>query len=138
VELVRQRFGPKLRFVFRHFPLKEVHPLAESAAEVAEFAGAHSLFWEMHDGLYQNQDKLGLPLYFALAERLELSTQHLSHALAVGQSALKVQNDFIGGVKSGVNGTPTFFINGQRHDGTYAFEDFVAAVERHLFAKATL
>ena len=73
VKLLQEQFGEQLRFVFRNFPLKEVHPNAESAAESAEFAGVNGQFWEMHDGIFENQDAIGLPLMFELAEGLELS-----------------------------------------------------------------
>ena len=73
VELLRARFYKQLRFVFRHFPLSQVHPNAEPAAEAAEYAGAYGRFWEMHDGIYENQDRLGAPLLFALAGVLGLS-----------------------------------------------------------------
>jgi protein-disulfide isomerase len=136
VNLVQEHFGPQLRFVFRHFPLSQVHPNAESAAESAEFAGAHGRFWQMHDGIYENQDRLGLLLLFALAGALGLSEPELRAALAAGTYAPKVKRDFLGGVRSGVNGTPTFFINGVRHDGAYAFDDLVAAIELQLYARA--
>jgi protein-disulfide isomerase len=138
VKLVRAHFGDKLEFVFRHFPLSQAHPNAESAAEAAEYAGAHGRFWEMHDGIYENQDRLGLPLLFALAGGLGLSESGLRNALVNGEYEPKVRSDFLGGVRSGVNGTPTFFINGQRHDGSYAFEDLVAGIEAHLRARAPL
>jgi protein-disulfide isomerase len=138
VNLVQEHFGPRLRFVFRHFPLSQAHPNAESAAESAEFAGAHGRFWEMHDGLYENQDRLGLPLLFALAGTLGLSEVDLRAALVNGTYAGKVKSDFLGGVRSGVNGTPTFFINGVRHDGTFAFDDLVTAINSQLYAKAPL
>jgi protein-disulfide isomerase len=135
VEAVREHFGDQLRFVFRHFPLTAIHPLAEPAAETAEYAGAHGLFWEMHDGIYANQDRLGLPLLFVLAGQLGLSEEGLRDALATRKYAPKPQNDFLGGVRSGVNGTPTFFINGRRHDGSYAFEDLVMAINQHAQAR---
>jgi protein-disulfide isomerase len=138
VNLVLQHFGPKLQFVFRHFPLTQVHPNAEPAAESAEFAGAHGRFWEMHDGIYENQDRLGSPLLFALAGALELSELELRNALASEKYAPKIKSDFLGGVRSGVNGTPSFFVNGRQHEGSYAFEDLVAAIEQHLHAKASL
>ena len=72
VKAVQKHFGKRLRFVFRNFPLTQVHPQAENAAETAEFAGAHDHFWEMHDGLYENQDALGLATYLALAKALGL------------------------------------------------------------------
>jgi protein-disulfide isomerase len=138
VNAVRTHFGKKLRFVFRHFPLSQVHPNAEPAAQSAEFAGAHGRFWEMHDGIYENQERIGLPLFFALAEALGLSESALRDALVTGEYAPKVRADFLGGVRSGVNGTPSFFINGQQHLGSYAFEELVAAIAMHLHARAVL
>jgi protein-disulfide isomerase len=138
VNLVLEHFGPRLRFVFRHFPLTQVHPNAEPAAESAEFAGAHGLFWEMHDGIYENQDRLSPPLLLALARALGLSELELRNALVSGKYAPKVKGDFLGGVRSGVNGTPSFFINGHQHKGTYAFEDLVQAIELHVHAAALL
>jgi protein-disulfide isomerase len=136
VNLVLEYFGPRLRFVFRHFPLTQVHPNAEPAAESAEFAGAHGLFWEMHDDIYENQDRLSLPLLFALARALGLSDPELRNALATEKYAPKVKSDFLSGVRSGVNGTPSFFINGHQHLGTYALEDLTLAIESHLHARA--
>lgn len=132
VKRVQQRFGRQLRFVFRHFPLTEVHPNAGPAAESAEFAGLYRRFWEMHDGLFENQDRLGMPLLFALAASLGLSQEGLRRAFMSGTFAFKVQSDFLGGVRSGVNGTPTFFINGQRHDGPFDFPNLVAAIGAQL------
>ena len=138
VKLIHQHFGQRLRFVFRHFPLGQAHPNAESAAQTAEFAGAHGKFWEMHDSLYGNQDRLGLPLYLALAGILELPELELRNALVEGTYVPKVRADFLSGVRSGVNGTPCFFINGVRHEGTYAFEDLGAAIELTLRAHTTV
>jgi len=138
VNAVREHFIRQLRFVFRHFPLSQIHPNAETAAESAEFAGAHGRFWEMHDGIYENQDRLGLPLLFALVRTLGLSELELQSALASGEYEPKVRADFLGGVRSGVNGTPSFFINGERHDGSYAFDDLVAAIELRLERRAAL
>jgi protein-disulfide isomerase len=132
VKLVLQHFGKNIRFVFRHFPLSEMHPNAQAAAQSAEFAGAHGRFWQMHDGFYENQNQLGLPLLFGLAIALGLSEASLREALVNGTYAEKVRGDFLSGVRSGVNGTPSFFINGRRHDGTYAYADLVAAVEANL------
>src|SRR4030081_2755589 len=93
IKLVLEHFGKNIRFVFRHFPLSQVHPSAEAAAESAEFAGAHRRFWEMHDGIYENQDRLGLPLLFALAEALGLSEPDLRAALLNGTYAPQVKRD---------------------------------------------
>ena len=132
VKAVQKHFGKRLRFVFRNFPLTQVHPQAENAAETAEFAGAHDHFWEMHDGLYENQDALGLPLYLSLAEALDLSDKVLSEELEKHTFKPRVRSDFMGGLKSGVNGTPTFFINGRRHDAAYDFDDLVAGIDAEL------
>jgi protein-disulfide isomerase len=138
VKLVLKHFGDKILFAFRHFPLTQAHPNAETAAESAEFCGAHGRFWEMHDGIYENQDRLGLPLLFALVNSLGLSEAALREALVNGTYEDKVRNDFLSGVRSGVNGTPTFFINGRRHDGAFAFGDLVSAVEASLHLKMPL
>ena len=135
VNLVLDHFGDNIRYAFRHFPLSQVHPNAEVAAESAEFCGARGHFWEMHDGIYQNQDQLGLQLLLALVNALGLSEAGLREALVNGTFEPKVKSDFIGGVRSGVNGTPTFFINGRRHDGSYAFSDLVSAVEANMRLK---
>ena len=128
VKRVQKHFGKGLRFVFRNFPLSEIHPHAESAAETAEFAGAHGKFWEMHDGLYENQGRLGAPLYLELAQALSLSPVELRQGLE-GKYKDRVRADFSSGVRSGVNGTPTFFINGKRHDGSFDYESLVLAIE---------
>jgi protein-disulfide isomerase len=129
VKRVQKQFGKGLRFVFRNFPLSEMHLQAESAAETAEFAGAHGKFWEMHDGLFENQQRLGGPLYLELAQELGLSATGLRQALEEGKYKDRVRTDFSGGVRSGVNGTPTFFINGKRHDGPFDYESLVRAIE---------
>ena len=132
VKQAQKRFGKKLRFVFRHFPLAEAHPFAEAAAEAAEYAGTHHRFWEMHDGLYTNQDELGLALILGLGRALGLSDLGLRDALAQRRFAAKIQADFLGGVRSGVNGTPSFFINGEKHAGSYSYQELAAAIEAHL------
>jgi protein-disulfide isomerase len=132
IKLVQKHFDERLRFVFRNFPLTEVHPNAETAAEAAEFAGANGQFYPMHDAIFENQDTMGFPLLFELAEGLKLSVPDLRDALETRQFEPRVREDFRGGIRSGVNGTPTFFINGHRHDGPFEFEDLVAAIERRL------
>jgi protein-disulfide isomerase len=132
VKRVQKHFGKKLRFVFRNFPLAEIHPHAESAAETAEYAGAHEKFWEMHDGLFENQDQLGGALYLKLAQQFGLSPQELREAVENRAYLERVKADFSSGVRSGVNGTPTFFINGKRHDASFEYNDLVAAVDEAL------
>ncbi len=129
VKRIQKHFGKRLRFVYRNFPLNEAHPHAESAAETAEFAGSKGKFWEMHDLLFENQAQLGGALYLKLGGELGLAPQELRGALEKGEFAASVKSDFTGGVRSGVNGTPTFFINGERHDGAFDYEDLIAAIE---------
>ena len=129
VQKVQKHFGKRLRFVFRNFPLNEIHPQAEAAAEVAEFAAAHGKFWEMHDQLFENQARLGDALFLNLCEKLDLSVDELRDALEKRTFEARVRADFSGGVRSGVNGTPTFFINGHRHDGAFDFDSLVSAIQ---------
>jgi len=131
VQHVQKHFGKQLGFVFRNFPLNEIHPNAESAAETAEFAATQGRFWEMHDAIFENQRSLDPQLLLALAIKLDLSESDLEAALSNGTFRQKVKSDFIGGARSGVNGTPTFFINGHRHDGPFEFEDLVAAIDSY-------
>jgi protein-disulfide isomerase len=133
VKALQAEYGPEtLRFVFRNFPMTQIHPLAEPAAETAEYAGANGKFWEMHDAIYDNQPSLSLPMLFELAEALDLSAKGLSESLETHEFLPKIRNDFLGGVKNGVNGTPTFFINGVRHEGSYEYEDLADAIETQL------
>ena len=136
VRRVQRLFARKLRFAFRHFPLTEAHPWAEPAAEAAEYAATQGLFWEMHDSLYAHQDELGLPLILALGRALGLSDLGLRDTLAQRTFAAKINNDFVGGVRSGVNGTPSFFINGEKHEGSFAYDDLAAAIDARLHAGA--
>jgi protein-disulfide isomerase len=129
VKQLQKHFGKRLSFVFRNFPLTQMHPWAEPAAEVAEFAGANGKFWEMHDLLYENQENLGEDLFLKLAAKLKLSTLQLETAVAEHTYLARVRADFAGGVRSGVNGTPTFFVNGQRHNGPSDFDSLSEAIE---------
>ena len=132
VKRVQKHFGKRLQFVFRNFPLSEAHPHAESAAETAEFAATKGKFWEMHDLLFENQEQLGGALYLGLCTELGLPSPELRAVLESREFAAHVKSDFAGGVRSGVNGTPTFFINGQRYDGSFDYEDLIRAIEATL------
>ncbi|MEO8130901.1 MAG: thioredoxin domain-containing protein [Bryobacteraceae bacterium] len=129
VKRLQQHFGDSLRFVFRNFPLNEMHPLAEPAAEAAEFAGTHGKFWEMHDGIFEHQSRLSVEYLSALAKKNGMDPQALADALSSGAFEERVKQDFMGGVRSGVNGTPTFFINGQRHDAPPEYDILAEAIE---------
>jgi protein-disulfide isomerase len=129
VEAVRRRLGDQMRFVYRHFPLANIHPHAEPAAEAAEAAGAQGRFWEMHDLLFEHQDMLEDRDLLAYAHAIGLDIPRFVAEMENGIHAPRVQEDFLGGVRSGVNGTPTFFINGARYDGPRDVESMVAAFE---------
>jgi protein-disulfide isomerase len=132
IKRVQKHFGKRLGFVFRNFPLSEIHPHAESAAETAEFAGAHGKFREMHDLLFENQERLSEPLYLELAEDLNLPPEALRQELEEGKYKPRVRADFSSGVRSGVNGTPTFFINGDRHDASFDYETLLLAIQEKI------
>jgi protein-disulfide isomerase len=130
VKEVQARMGERLRFVFRNFPISTSHPHAEQAAEAAEAAADQGSFWEMHDVLYENQKRLRDEDLRGYAEKLGLDVERFDTELADHVHADRVHEDFLTGVRSGVNGTPTFYINGARHDDSYDAETLLAALER--------
>jgi protein-disulfide isomerase len=129
VQEVRRILGPNLRFVFRHFPLQQIHPHAKRAAEAAEAAGAQGKFWEMHDLLFENQDALEDADLVRYAASLSLDAERFATELSTGVYTPRVRGDFRSGVRSGVNGTPTFFINGARHEASWDLPTLSAAVQ---------
>ena len=129
VKELQRRLGSQLRFVFRNFPLATAHPHAERAAEAAEAAGAQGQFWAMHDTLFENQNALDDEDLVRYAAALGLDESQFVADLARRAYAVRVREDFMGGVRSGVNGTPTFFINGRRHDGPFDLDTLFAAIE---------
>jgi protein-disulfide isomerase len=129
VEELRKQLGDRLRFVFRNFPLSEVHPHAEMAAESAEAAGAQGHFWEMHHALFTHQSQLDATHLMQYASHLRMNAAQIGEALTAHTFKDRVHEDFMSGVRSGVNGTPTFFINGTRHDGPWDLDSLLEAVE---------
>jgi protein-disulfide isomerase len=119
VKTVQEALGENLRFVFRNFPLSSLHEDAENAAEAAEIAGESGKFWEMHDTLFEHQRSLGEESLVEYAVSLGLDEQIFLNDLTAHTYNGRIRRDFIGGAKSGVNGTPTFFINGSRYDGAW-------------------
>jgi protein-disulfide isomerase len=130
VKELQARMGDRLRFVFRNFPISTSHPHAEQAAEAAEAGAAQGRFWEMHDLLYENQTQLRDQDLHAYAEQLGIDVERFDKDLAEHVHAPRVREDFMSGVRSGVNGTPSFYVNGARHDDSYDFETLLAALER--------
>jgi protein-disulfide isomerase len=129
VQEVRRQLGDRLRFVFRHFPLTQIHQHAELAAEVAEAAGAQGRFWPMHDWLFRHQFALEGESLLEGAAELGLDVARIRRELADGTHRARVREDFATGIRSGVNGTPTFYINGARHDASYDLETLLAGIE---------
>jgi protein-disulfide isomerase len=132
VEQVLQVMGNDLRFAFRHFPLSQIHPHAYQAAEAAEAAGAQGRFWELHDLMFENQDRLGLRDLIGYAGALGLDLERFVTDLRGHAHAGRLREDFLSGVRSGVNGTPTFFVNGLRHDVGYDVEVLLEALRSEL------
>jgi protein-disulfide isomerase len=125
-----ERFDGQLRFVFRHFPLGDAHAFALHAAEAAEAAGAQGRFWEMHDLIYGRQQGLEPALLRRLADRLELDLERFDSELAGEIHLRHVMEDFQSGVDSGVNGTPTFFINEERLDWDFEASTLEQTIEQ--------
>lgn len=128
VHAIEDQMSDQVRFVFRHFPMTTVHPQAELAAEAAEAAGKQNHFWAMHDALFQNQADLRAPALAAIATAIGLDMQVFTSDLVRHVHLAKVRSDFKSGVMSGVNGTPTFYINGLRHDGSWDFATLSTAL----------
>jgi protein-disulfide isomerase len=136
VKTIQKRLGGKLRFVFRNMPLNEIHPYAELAAEAAEAAAAQGKFWDMHDALYEHQEQLGPDLATILAKRLHLDIARFEEDLASRRFRERVKRDFLSGVRSGVNGTPTFFVDGLRYDGTLDERSLEAVLRQRIAERA--
>jgi len=130
VKEAQSRLGQRLRFVFRNFPIATSHPHAEQAAEAAEAAAAQGEFWPMHDLLYENQKRLRDEDLVSYARQLGLDLGRFEQELTAHVHAARVHEDFMSGVRSGVNGTPTFYVNGHRHDDSYDADTLIAALER--------
>jgi len=131
IKAVQRAMGDSLRFAFRHFPLTNAHPHAERAAEFAEAAATIGRFWEMHDILYENQQALDDRSLSRYAAELGLDDALVASALG-GEFSEHIRRDFQGGVRSGVNGTPCLFLNGQRYDGPRDPESLIAVMRRML------
>jgi protein-disulfide isomerase len=132
VKRLQKTLGKKLRFVFRNFPLTQAHPYALIAAEAAEGAALQGKFWEMHDLLYEQQDVLEPDIIPTWAERLGLDLEKLGNDISQGDVEELIKEDRQSGIRSGVNGTPTFFINGTRFDGLPDYGSLLAALESEL------
>ena len=129
---LRARVGEQARLVFRNFPLTQVHPHAQRAAEAAEAAAAQGQFWPMHDMLYEHQDAMEDDDLVVYAAQLGLDLGRFQVDLSQGTYLARIREDFMSGTRSGVNGTPTFFVNGRRHDGPWDLESLTDVVTSTL------
>jgi protein-disulfide isomerase len=132
IKEIEKYFGKQLAFVFRHFPLSESHPFARLAAVSSEAAGNQGKFWEMHDLIYQNQAMLGPRAFTILAEKIKLDLKIFQQDIKEHSLSDKVESNFESGILSGVNGTPTFYINGVQHYGTYEYQVLADAISHSL------
>ena len=129
VKALQKKLGAKLKFVFRNFPLNNIHPCAEDAAETAESAAIEGKFWEMHDMIFENQGELEIDNLLVYAKRLKLNVKRVESELETHAQRRRVKEDFESGIRSGVNGTPTFFVNGVRFDGNWEGSELLEALE---------
>jgi protein-disulfide isomerase len=119
IKHIQKELGKKLKFIFRNFPLSESHPYAFQAAVAAEAAGKQGRFWEMHDMLFENQSALEKTAILRYAKRLGLKEEAFLKDLGDESLAARVESDFESGIRSGVNGTPSFYINRIKYEGDY-------------------
>ena len=129
VRAIQQQLGDQLRFVFRNFPLTEIHPHALHAALAAEAAAAQGKFWQMRDSIFHHQHTLEDVDLAQFAEAIGLDMQQYAHALADQRSLARIEEDVEGGERSGVQGTPTFFINEVLYRGSWEQDVLLAALQ---------
>jgi len=131
VKEIQRQLGGDLLFAFRHFPLTKIHPHSEHAAEAAEAAGTQGIFWDMHDLLFENQGALEDEDLTAYAAELGLDKTRLIREVTSSLYAARIREDFKSGIRGGVNGTPTFFINGERYDGALDLRHLLNSLAFH-------
>jgi len=134
VGILLKHFGSNVRLAFRHFPLREVHPHAELAAEAAEAAGAQGAFWRFHNQLFDNQLHLKAQNLRQYAEQAEIDLRRFDAEMTDHIYLQRVQEHIEGGVRSGVRATPTFFVNGALCDVSFGLDRLRAAVDRAVRA----
>ncbi len=138
VKELQLRFGAQMRFAFRNFPLRDLHPHAQRSAEAAEAAAAQGAFWEMHDTLFANQSRLDDGSLMHYAQSIGLDTTRWELDMREHVFARRVQEDYLSGLGSEVRGTPTFFIDGVRHDLSTDLDTLLMSIEGALSRRAIL
>src|SRR5215467_8314170 len=129
VQALQQELGDQLRFIYRNFPLTAIHPHALRTALAAEAAAAQGKFWQMHDYIFHHQHTLEDADLEQFAEAVGLDMQQYARAMAERSSLARIEEDVEGGERSGVQGTPTFFINGVLYRGSWGQDALLAALE---------
>jgi protein-disulfide isomerase len=129
IHRIRDQLAGRLLFAFRHFPLRDVHPDAERAAEAAEAAAAQGAFWQMHDRMYEASSALTRDDLIRDAAELGLDSERVAAELDSGVHAPRVQRDLDSGIASGVTGTPGFFVGGRLYGGSFDAQSLTAALE---------
>ena len=132
IKTIQERFGKDLKFVFRNFPLSEIHPHAKLAAIASEAAAKQGKFWEMHDIIFENQTNLITSSLIEYAKLIGLNVEQFRKDLHDDELIQKVESDFESGLRSGVNGTPGFFINGEKYNGNWDEETFETYIQGKL------
>jgi len=132
IKYVQQKMGDDLKFIFRNFPLSEMHPDAAAAAIAAEAAGLQNKYWEMHDILFENQVNLEPEALFVYAKKIGLNLPKFKEDIQSDALSAKVEADLESGVRSGVNGTPSFFVNGKKYDGDWEGREFTRYLKAYL------
>ena len=131
VKRMQEELGEQLKFVFRNFPLANIHPEAVMAAIATEAAAAQGRFWEMHDLIFENQDSLSEDMLYEAAAELQLDMDQFKKDMASGSLAKKVDDDFESGIRSGVNATPTFFINGEKYNNGWESDRMLSYIREN-------
>jgi len=132
VKRLQKTLGKKLRFVFRNFPVTQAHPYARIAAEAAEAAALQGKFWEMHDLLFEKQNYFEPDIVAVWAKKIGLDVEKFGNDIKKSAIAKRIKEDRQSGIRSGVNGTPTFYINGTRYDGSADYGSLLAALKSEL------
>nr|WP_294862187.1 DsbA family protein [uncultured Fluviicola sp.] len=129
IKNLQEKLGDRMKFVFRNFPLEKIHPQAMQAAIVSEAAALQGKYWEMHDLIFENQKRIRIDLD-SYAERLGLDTEQFKQDILKPELQEKIKADFYGGMRSGVNATPSFYINGQKFEGDWEGPELLEFISR--------
>lgn len=138
IKAAQKAFGPNLRFVFRHFPLRSSHPHALAAAKAAEAAAAQDRFWAMHDILFRHQAELDEEALLRYARKVGLDLERFQRDLGGREAELRIREDLTSGGLSGVKGTPSLYVNGERYDGPRKRTVLIDILARAAVATARL